>query len=366
MTHSHAAACQNCHTALQGEYCHQCGQAAHNPLKSFAHAVEDVFESFWHLDGRIFRSLRELWIPGRVAANYLAGQRVRYLPPLRLFVILSLFAFLMARLSVSTDDSVVRVVPTNDPFASLTTPAEVVQQRDTLLAGLPVADNADLTTRTATLAARQAISEAATARIDVLQGRPPTVSERALDLRLGSDRQRPWHPVDNPVKLSALPGWANAAINQRMERLQANLKPDQAHWKYLLGKFIAALPAALIVMMPLLALVLRLLYWRRPMGYLEHLVVALYSHAWLLSVLFVVSALNALAAFSGVAVLGTVSSLLATALWLSVPVYLWCMQRRVYGGNWLLHSVRFATTAATYGVLVVLAALYAMAASLTS
>jgi hypothetical protein len=332
--------------------------------------VEDVFESFWHLDGRIFRSLRELWIPGRVAGNYLAGQRVRYLPPLRLFVILSLFAFLMARLSVSTDGGMVKVVPANDAFTRLANPAAVVEHRDALLAGMPLAKEADLATRTAVLAARQSITEAAAARIDVLEGRQPAVADRTLelDLPLGNSPERPWHAQDNPVSLTSLPDWANTALNHRLERLQANLKPDhdQDHWQYLLGKFIAALPAALIVMMPLLAMVLRVVYWRRPMGYLEHLVVALYSHAWLLSVLFVVSACNALAAFSGVAVLGTVSAWLSSALWLSVPVYLWCMQRRIYGGNWLLHSARFAVTAAIYGVLVVLAALYAMAASFTS
>ena len=73
--------------------------AAHSPLHSLRHAVEDVFESFWHLDGRVFRTLRDLFVPGRVAVNYLAGQRVRYVPPLRLFVILSLLTFFVGRVA---------------------------------------------------------------------------------------------------------------------------------------------------------------------------------------------------------------------------------------------------------------------------
>ena len=59
----HASACENCQTPLQGGFCHVCGQNAHNPLRSFGHAVEEVFESFWHLDGRIFRTLRTLLSP---------------------------------------------------------------------------------------------------------------------------------------------------------------------------------------------------------------------------------------------------------------------------------------------------------------
>ncbi|MGN0863196.1 MAG: hypothetical protein ACI4N1_07745, partial [Stenotrophomonas koreensis] len=66
---------------MHGAYCQHCGQAAHNPLKSLAHAIEDVYESFWHLDGQIFRTLYEPWIRGRIASNYLGGQRVRICRP---------------------------------------------------------------------------------------------------------------------------------------------------------------------------------------------------------------------------------------------------------------------------------------------
>ena len=83
-----------------GGHCHVCGQRAHNPLRHFGHAVEEVFESFWHLDGRIFRTLRDLFVPGRVAIGYLAGHRVRYVAPLRLFIILSLITFFVGKLTL--------------------------------------------------------------------------------------------------------------------------------------------------------------------------------------------------------------------------------------------------------------------------
>lgn len=54
-------------------------------MRSVAHAVEEVFESFWHLDRRIFRTLRDLLVPGRLALRLLSGQRVRYVAPMRLF-----------------------------------------------------------------------------------------------------------------------------------------------------------------------------------------------------------------------------------------------------------------------------------------
>jgi hypothetical protein len=62
-------ACENCQTALQGCYCHLCGQPAANPLRHVGHAIEEFFESFWHLDGRVFRTLRDLPRPGASPAN---------------------------------------------------------------------------------------------------------------------------------------------------------------------------------------------------------------------------------------------------------------------------------------------------------
>ena len=75
----------------------------HSPTRHFGHAMEEVLESFWHLDGRVFRTLRDLMLPGRIACNYLAGQRVRYIAPLRLFVILSLLTFFIGKLVVHVD-----------------------------------------------------------------------------------------------------------------------------------------------------------------------------------------------------------------------------------------------------------------------
>ncbi|HEY4582133.1 MAG TPA: DUF3667 domain-containing protein, partial [Lysobacter sp.] len=144
-------ACENCGAVLQGAFCHACGQNAHNPLRNIAHAIEDVFESFWHLDGRVFRTLRDLLLPGRVACNYLAGQRVRYIPPLRLFVVLTVLTFFVGRLvfADAAGPGVVRIGTGADgqeevrvdrkpgsTFADAATVEEVVRRRDEALEGL--------------------------------------------------------------------------------------------------------------------------------------------------------------------------------------------------------------------------------------
>ncbi|MGH8083005.1 MAG: DUF3667 domain-containing protein [Lysobacter sp.] len=97
--------CENCHAPLHGHYCHACGQSVVNPIRHVGHALEEVFESFWHLDGRIFRTLRDLLSPGRVARNYIDGHRVRYVAPLRMFVIVSVLTFFVAQFALHIDES---------------------------------------------------------------------------------------------------------------------------------------------------------------------------------------------------------------------------------------------------------------------
>ncbi|HZV37651.1 MAG TPA: DUF3667 domain-containing protein, partial [Pseudoxanthomonas sp.] len=138
---SHTPAnCENCATPLQGKYCHACGQSIHNPLRNFWHALEELIESFWHLDGRVFRTLRDLLVPpGLVANRYLAGHRVDYVAPLRLFVVMSLLAVVVAHFAMAASDHADAVkingVPTRtmDDVGAATTVAEAEQRRDRVL-----------------------------------------------------------------------------------------------------------------------------------------------------------------------------------------------------------------------------------------
>ena len=120
--------------ALQGGYCHVCGQRAHNPLHSFSHAIEEVFESLWHLDGRIFRTMRDLLVPGRVAVNYLAGHRVRYIAPLRIFIVLTLLTFFVAHFTIDFNN--VNFEQGRTAISDAKTVPEVIRLRDAALKDL--------------------------------------------------------------------------------------------------------------------------------------------------------------------------------------------------------------------------------------
>jgi len=395
--HAHAAParCDNCGTALQGPWCHVCGQHGHNPLRSVAHAVEEVFESFWHVDGRIVRTLRDLCVPGRLAANYLAGHRVRYLPPLRLFLILTVLTFFVGKLVLHFDpgrDVQANLgerpvsgltVDTSDKandadYAKASTIAQVLairaeKQRDLLQArndpqaGWFVNAIGDV--------AREQIDDRARVRMRALGATPEQLQALDASVSAGAPATTPaTTPETSAPAATDAPaaehdgGFLQRWFAHRTERLKENAvrvkdNPDE-FFRLVLG----AVPGALFLLVPLFALCLRLLYVRRPFGYLEHLVVAFYSHAFMLLALladFVLIGLGGIPGLPGWAG-GTLAAAGSMLLFLLVPLYLLWTQKRVYAQGWFITLAKYAMLGTVYTVLLGLVLVYAVLAGMSS
>ena len=94
------ADCANCHYAfVPGEPCEffpHCGQQNHAVEISFGHVVEEFLEGIFYFDGKVFRTAGLLLFrPGELTRRFLAGQRVLYVPPIRLYFISFVFFLLL-------------------------------------------------------------------------------------------------------------------------------------------------------------------------------------------------------------------------------------------------------------------------------
>ncbi|MFT5501991.1 MAG: hypothetical protein ACI88G_002132, partial [Woeseiaceae bacterium] len=89
--------CLNCNTALSGQYCGSCGQRSRSRLISIWELVQDAFGDLLELDSRVWRTLIPLVTsPGKLTRDYLEGRRVRFMPPFRTYLVLSILFFLVA------------------------------------------------------------------------------------------------------------------------------------------------------------------------------------------------------------------------------------------------------------------------------
>jgi hypothetical protein len=240
---SHNRHCLNCGAALSGPYCPKCGQHDVDYNRSFGHIVEDGLEGVLHFDGRFFKSVRFLVTrPGFLTREFIAGRRASYTHPLRFYIFAS-FLFFAAQAVVGPKAKPSDAAPGKSGSKAAAKLA-VGQAEDT--GKTPPAENAADAAPVAT-----------------------------ADTLLGGTTKSPWFRRMLGGKLGPL---RRGALVREMAHL---------------------MPTMLFLCMPLLAAVLKLVYFRSRRLYIEHLIFALHVMAFVFLAMLVGNLLQAIAGHVG-------------------------------------------------------------------
>src|SRR4051812_47156721 len=95
--------CENCGADLKGHWCAKCGQAAMEYRRSFRYVVADLLNEFLNWDSKFFATIALLIVkPWRLTNDFLAGHRVRYVHPLRLYLLASIAFFFVATYAIKS------------------------------------------------------------------------------------------------------------------------------------------------------------------------------------------------------------------------------------------------------------------------
>ncbi|MBS1660735.1 MAG: DUF3667 domain-containing protein [Bacteroidetes bacterium] len=87
--------CLNCKAELYARYCHICGQENLEPKETVWHLVSHFFNDITHFDGKFFSTVKYLMRkPGFLSKEYMAGRRMSYLNPIRMYVFTSAIFFI--------------------------------------------------------------------------------------------------------------------------------------------------------------------------------------------------------------------------------------------------------------------------------
>src|ERR1044071_4817461 len=119
--------CANCGQPLAGEYCAACGQRHEPHVHTVGHFAGEAFESIPLAVSRLWRTLLYLLIrPGFLTREFFAGRRVRYLPPFRLYLVISVLFFLVVGLGGRDSDEVeIRKPQTAEEIATVNAVADL-------------------------------------------------------------------------------------------------------------------------------------------------------------------------------------------------------------------------------------------------
>jgi hypothetical protein len=310
--------CANCGASLVGEYCASCGQRHEPHIHTVAHFAGEAFESISHADSRLWRTLWYLLSrPGYLTREFFTGHRVSYLPPFRLYLVISVLFFV----AVGTPTGGAIQVDVGDAA----TPAERIEKMRA------TADELEKDTGPAS----EALKVAATALRRKAQEESAAVGVAEPGIAGGAEEDATAPTMKSTFCEKLRTGGSGGANYPRLYRACNRVAEDSGAALY--KSVVHNIPRAMFVFLPLLALMMRLLYWRPQRYYVEHLLFLVHNHA------FVFLVLTALALLTMIPVVGEHLGLLKFAAWLYMFWYMFRAMRNVYGQRRFITLMKYFT-----------------------
>ncbi|MBL4729552.1 MAG: DUF3667 domain-containing protein, partial [Gammaproteobacteria bacterium] len=228
--------CLNCGTALRGNYCENCGQEAKDLRRPFFKLSREAVQSLFELDGRAVKTLFYLITkPGYLSREYFSGRQTRYTAPLRLFLVISVSFFLLVSFYTSIQ-SLEEALNTNGEKAT---------------EGITAGTNSEVS----------------------------VISESDLNaIGEEDDGLEELLAVVDRINLPFVDEQTNSNL-RRVMRTQAetNLNTVLANPSEFARGYLEYITLFILLMIPLLALIQKLIYVRTGHYYVEHLVLTLHN-----------------------------------------------------------------------------------------
>lgn len=282
--------CPNCGTEVTDRYCPHCGQESQKRIVSLRIMVEDAISNFLTLDARLPQTLVPLLFePGYLTREYIAGRRARYTRPSRLYLAVSVVFFFVLSLS----------------------------------SGGSISDFGDE-------ASGQAVADTTSVRADSLYARVGRTLHETLEA--------PYRVHVHDADIEVVDDTAGVAV--RLERTIPGDGQDSMQTQFL-DTLVDNFPKLMFLMLPVFALLLKMLYIRRQRYYIGHLIFALHYHAFAYIALLAVTLSTSLLP-------DAVSGFLNAGLMLWVLVYLFIAMRTVYAQSWWQTLLKYIVLLACY------------------
>src|SRR6267378_4279948 len=326
--------CENCGAELQGHWCAQCGQAAVEYRRSFRYVVADLLNEFLNWDSKFFTTIALLILkPWRLTNEFLAGKRVRYVNPLRLYLLASILFFFAVNFGAKD----LRFEP-----GKLSPKDRADLETELKDEDLPPAAREKLKALLRESSPSPASSPSTNTPAPAPSASPTADKQKQEYGKIG---ERPFLFSDGAKSSTPFERWIEARAKEKMGEHGTKM-----------GLFISTLfsnlPYMMLCCIPLFALVLKLLYIRRRLFYIDHLIYALHIHTFFYAgVMLIVLAtigLNRVAP-------GALAGWLIALLWIAFVTQIFLSIRYVYRQGWFFSIFKFLFGGFVYLIVLVFA-----------
>jgi hypothetical protein len=274
--------CLNCNAEVQGKYCHRCGQENLEPKETVWHLLSHFFKDITHFDGNFFSTLKYLFTrPGFLSKEYMAGRRVSYINPVRMYIFTSAFFFLIFFNFFNN--------PGKDAGSN-----SIIQ--DKTIAQIDKMDSVSFANFTREINRQKYKKDTAMTRAEFRQYADSIFKNSDILTSFGIKHKTraaydsAWHSGE--VKHN----WLERLFVHKIFAISEKYKSTgNQFWTAVSNDLMHRLPQMLFLSLPLLALLLKLLYYRRKQFfYVNHAIFSIHLYIFIFIVLLVLFTANSL------------------------------------------------------------------------
>jgi len=310
--------CLNCKKAIEKEmkFCPYCGQKNTDGKVRVLTYFAEFFSFVFNIEGKLFTTIRHIFVPGKLTVEYFRGKRIRYFHPLRLFLVLA--AFFLASITISIKDDLNGIDLVESNTITEATTVEIAQKIDRFNQ-----ENCPLYDSTAYTGIENLRRDILGDYEDVPEGSDSMdIDFGGFKLNMkGSDILK--YNAEEIIKKNNIEGFWRKFLTKQGIKLFKNRKNFM---EYLISISLWLI----LLMMPFLAVILKIFYMKK--YYIEHLVFSLHTHSFLFLLLTSTILLNYF--FNTDEFIGIL--LLITA------IYLFMALKAYYLQSWKLTFVKFS------------------------
>ena len=352
--------CRNCGTPLTGKFCMECGQKNHTYVAPLWNVLQDFAATHFGFDTKFIHSIVPLLFrPGFLTREYCLGHEERYVKPFRLYLFTSIVFFFLAAIFwpqlTTLGDTGSKLDVNGKPVTAAAGPApkqtkdetraqiQSALQRIDAEPGDPGAKSfaksilqeeltaLDKAPAAATSPAKAAAGGVPSGHLHVNVAPPPATASAGIP-----------HD-DGLIQVDA--GDLKQADQNRFTRAILNAKEHPDDFKKRLGQ---NLPKMMFVLMPLIALFLKLFYIGSKRYLTEHFVFTLHFHSMTFVVMLLVMLLGSLS--HHVLWLAPLGHKLGTLAGWYIAIYLFLALRFFYRQGWLMTALKFFLLFFSYSI----------------
>ncbi|QCK14718.1 DUF3667 domain-containing protein [Mangrovivirga cuniculi] len=278
--------CLNCYAPLKIEdnYCPKCGQENTDQNVSVGIILSEFISNAFALDGKLPKSfIPFLFKPGKLTNTYNSGKRNKYFNPIRMYLVLSLFYFFVIGYIGKNVAEKIEKQTENVLNGSASIDQNASGKIDSILN-----QNTDKKINLDSL--KNTIENDTGLKIpdSVLTNNKDSTDELKNDY----DEIVKWSEDSYLDKLYKLAKNESLSIEECMDSLDVNrsekltysatyqtIKVIRSDKKYLTGYILKNLPLMMFILLPVFALLLKVLYLSKDTLYIHHIIHALYLHS---------------------------------------------------------------------------------------